>query len=494
MDGWSPLDEVAAFGLVLLLVSIALAAAIASHSLSERFSIPAPAVFLLAAAIASDIHPALALTPHQVERVAVVALIMILFDGGMQVGWRRFRSSVSPIVGLGVLGTFLTGALVAVAAHGLLGVGWSVAALLGAALAPTDPAVLFSVLGNREVGGRSGTILEGESGANDPVGIALMLGVIAYLNAAQPDLFGSAATFFLQLVVGAGVGVAGGLALRSIIQRISLPSESLYPLRTLAAAGVLYGVASVANGSGFLAVFIAGVLIGDARAPYKAEVVRFHGALAGIAEVVVFAGLGLTIDLGAIGDRGAWADGLLLAAVLAIAIRPVVVLSLLARARLRRGEKMFVAWFGLKGAVPILLAAFAVSAGTKGADFVYSVVFVVVLVSVVVQGVSVGPVARRLRVALRRVEPEPWDLSIRLAERPRDVRRCMVDPRAPIVGSAIRDLPIGGGTWISMIIRDGVVVQPRGSTVLEADDEVLVLGDSADTAAVERLLRSPAGD
>jgi cell volume regulation protein A len=407
----------------------------------------------------------------------VVALIMILFDGGMQIGWRRFRTSAASIVGLGILGTFLTAGLLAVAAHALLGVSWPVAAILAAALAPTDPAVLFSVLGNHEVGGQSGTILEGESGANDPVGIALMLAVIAYVNAESPDLLGPTATFGLQLVVGGAIGVGGGLVLRRTMQRISLPSESLYPLRTLAAAGAIYGLASIAHGSGFLAVFIAGVLVGDSRAPYKGDVVRFHGALAGIAEIVVFAGLGLTVDLGAVTRQGAWLDGILLAVVLVVVIRPVVVLPLLARARLVRGERLFVACFGLKGAVPILLAAFAVNAGTSGAGRVYAIVFVVVLVSVVVQGISVAPVARRL--------------GVRLDERRSGTVHCIVQPGSAAVGATIRDLPVDADTWISTIIRDGVAIEPRGSTVIRAGDHVHVLSERDDVSVLRRLTSAP---
>ncbi len=469
--------EVASFGLVVLLVSVALAAALASHALTERLAIPAPAVFLLAAAIASDLDRSLALTPRDVERVGVVALIVILFDGGMQIGWRRFRTSAASIVGLGILGTFLTAGLLAVAAHVLLGVSWPVSAILAAALAPTDPAVLFSVLGNHEVDGQSGTILEGESGANDPVGIALMLAVIAYVNADSPDLLGPTATFGLQLIVGGAIGVGGGLVLRATMQGISLPSESLYPLRTLAAAGAIYGLASIAHGSGFLAVFIAGVLVGDSRAPYKADVVRFHGALAGIAEIVVFAGLGLTVDLGAVTRQGAWLDGILLAAVLVVVIRPVVVLPLLARARLDRGERLFVACFGLKGAVPILLAAFAVNAGTSGAARVYAIVFVVVLVSVVVQGISVAPVAR-------------W-LGVRLEERHSGTVHCIVEPGSAAVGATIRDLPVDADTWISAIIRDGVAIEPRGSTVIRAGDHLHVLSERDDVSALRRLTSAP---
>ncbi len=403
------MDDVASFGLVILVVSAAFMFGIASQSITERLSVPAPLLFLGAAAIASDLYPSVALTPRDIEKVAVVALIVILLDGGMAIGWIRFRAAVVPIVALGVLGTLICAVLLSVAAHYALGVPWLVGALLGAALAPTDPAVLFSVLGQREVGGRSGTILEGESGANDPVGIALMLAVIAYAATDGGGVSTAVSGFVLEMAVGIVVGVLGGLLMRRLLRSASLPSDSLYPLRALALGGAVYGAAALAHGSGFLAVFIAGLLVGDLPIPFKREVVGFHGALAGIAEMVVFAGLGLTINLGSIGELGAWIDGVLLAAILAFVIRPAVVLALLTRVRLTRGERVFVAWFGLKGAVPILLAAFALSAGIAGSDRVYALVFVVVFVSVLVQGVTVGPVARRLGVPLHRIELDPWE-------------------------------------------------------------------------------------
>src|SRR3954451_7003821 len=164
------------FGAIVLLVAGAFAVALLANGGSERLRIPAAGLFLLAAAVASDLWPALgrALSIRDVERIAVLALIVILFDGGMRVGWNRFRASAKPIISLGLLGTFATAGLMTLAAHYLLDLKWQTAGLIGAAVAPTDPAVMFSVFGRKEVAGRTGTILEGESGANDPVGIALM--------------------------------------------------------------------------------------------------------------------------------------------------------------------------------------------------------------------------------------------------------------------------------------------------------------------------------
>ncbi|HVD49934.1 MAG TPA: cation:proton antiporter, partial [Gaiellaceae bacterium] len=181
------MSEITDFGLVILIVAGILALAVFSNRLSERIPIPAPAVFLLAAAAAAHFWPRLGrqLSILDVERVAVVALILILFDGGMRVGWRRFRVAAVPISVLGVVGTFATAGLIALAGRYLFDFSWIGAGILGAALAPTDPAVMFSVLGKREVAGRTGTILEGESGVNDPVGIALMLGMLEFATHAD---------------------------------------------------------------------------------------------------------------------------------------------------------------------------------------------------------------------------------------------------------------------------------------------------------------------
>jgi cell volume regulation protein A len=397
------MHEVVHFGGIVLLVSGAFAVAVLANKVSERLRIPAAGLFLLTAAVASDIWTELAdaLSIRDVERIAVVALIVILFDGGMRVGWSRFRESGVPIVSLGLVGTFATAGLMTVAARFLLDFSWETAGLLGAALAPTDPAVMFSVFGRKEIAGRTGTILEGESGANDPVGIALMLAAVSLAQTDSTSVANAIGDFFLQLGVGTAVGIVGAYVLMLILRRVVLPNPALYPLRTLAFAGVIYGVAAIAHGSGFLAVYIAGILIGDADIPAKRGIERFHTSLASLAEIVVFVALGLTIDLTALGDNHRWLDGLILAVVLAFVARPLAVGPLLLPARLTNGERLFVMWSGLKGAVPILLASFAVLGEVANADRIYGIVFVVVAFSVLLQGATIPYAAARLRIPMR---------------------------------------------------------------------------------------------
>ena len=307
-----------------------------------------------------------------------------------------FRESAVPVVSLGLIGTFVTAGLMMLAARYLLDFSWQTSGLLGAALAPTDPAVMFSVFGRKEIAGRTGTILEGESGANDPVGIALMLAAVSLAQTDSTSVAHAVGEFMLELGLGVVFGVVGAYVLLQLMRRIVLPNPALYPLRTLAFAGVIYGAATVAHGSGFLAVYIGGILIGDADIPAKRGIERFHTSLASLAEIVVFVALGLTVDLTALGAEQPLARRARARRRACIRARPLAVGPLLVPARLRRNERLFVMWSGLKGAVPILLASFVVLGGVTDANRIYGIVFVVVAFSVALQGATIPWAAARL--------------------------------------------------------------------------------------------------
>jgi potassium/hydrogen antiporter len=391
--------ELGDFGLIVLVVASGVMLALLAAKLSERYPVPAPALFLLAA-LALPVA-----LPHikTVERIGVVAVILILFDGGLSIGWRRFRRAVVPIAALGTVGTFTTAVVIAVCAHFLLDLGWTLSGVLGAALAPTDPAVMFSILGDKEIHGNTGTVLEGEAGVNDPVGIALVVGMVEFATTSGASPWAVVEEFVLEMTIGLAVGIAGAALLVVFMRRVRLPGEGLYALRSLAAAGIIYGLAAVAHGSGFLAVFIAGLALSEVDVPYKRQIQRFQATLANLAEIVVFVALGLTVNVSQLFDNRVWLDGLLLAVALAFVARPLGVAPLLAPMRLRLGEKLFIAWGGLKGAVPILLAAFVILGDVPQARRIYEIVFVVVLFSVVVQGSSIPFVAKRFRVPMRAV-------------------------------------------------------------------------------------------
>jgi cell volume regulation protein A len=259
-------------------------------------------------------------------------------------------------------------------------------------------------------------------------------------------------------------------------------------LRTLAAALALYGVAVLAHGSGFLAVFVAGIVVGDGRVPYKREIDRFHSALASLGEIVAFVVLGLTVDLRELSHPNVWGAGLIVAVVLAFVIRPALVAGCLARTGLGRNEKIFVLFAGLKGAVPILLGTSLLTAHIAHADRLYGIVVIVVVFSVVVQGGLVPSVADWLHVPMRMVEPEPFSLGVRLRDEPDGVHRLTVASGSVAERHPIDELPdLPDGAWISVVVRDGQLLQVTGSTRLQAGDLALVLGDprlSADLTAI----------
>jgi cell volume regulation protein A len=492
------MTDVGPFAQLLLLLSLAAVVAVLSNRLTARLRVPAPALFLAAAALAAAVVPGLRAPPERmVERIVTVALICILFDGGMHIGWRRFQAAAAPIVVVGVAGTFLTTVAVAAVAHFGFGFSWYVALLLGTAVAPTDPAVVFSILGQREIAGRSSTILEGESGANDPVGIALLISLLAAGSLSGGALVHVGGEFILQMGMGVAFGLLGGRALLWFMRRVSLPSEGLYPLRTLACVLVLYGATTMAHGSGFLAVFVAGIVLGDERAPFKREIERFHSALASLGEIVAFVVLGLTVHLADLTRTDVWVPGLVLGASMALIIRPLWVGLCLIPAKLRRGELAFVLFAGLKGAVPILLGSLLLAANIPGAHQLYDIVIIVVAFSVIVQGSLVPTVVRALHLPMRVLQPQPWSFGVRLAEEPEGVLRLTVVPGSPADGRTVEDVAEAAGdseeaadVWVNMLVRDRALVSVRGDTRFTAGDEVLISAEERWHPQLESLFRA----
>jgi cell volume regulation protein A len=471
-------ESLKSFSELVLLVSLGVVGAFAARRLGARLSVPTAALLLIAAAVLAEVFPRVgrSISVEDVQRIATVALIVILFDGGLHIGQRRFRSAAVPILSLGLLGTFATAGLIAASAHWLLGVSWITAGLLGAALAPTDPVVTFSVLSGRELRGRVGTILEGESGFNDPVGIALMIGMVELATVDDAGFEVVVRTFLLEMSIGAVAGVVGGAALIWLARRVPLGDPAVYPLAVLAFAGIVFGATAVAHGSGFLAVFIAGILFGDAIAPHKGEIERFHSVLSNLAEVVAFVALGITINLTFITDNGLWLDGIVLGALLGFVIRPLVVGALLLPVRLDWGERLFVMWGGLKGAVPILLASIAVVSATEDADRIYGLVFVVVLFSVIVQGSPLQQVANVLRVPMRTVDRSSATQ-----------RRFVVGVGAYAEGAALASLPLAERAWVGEVRRRGRSIPLDADTVLEAGDEALVYSEHVHEPVLRRI-------
>ena len=382
----------------MLVAAALLGAALGADRLFHRIGVPAPLAFLLAGLALGNAWGAstAAITPERLTIVGTLALVVILLQGGLDSGLAALRRELAPVLALGVIGTGITFGLVALAAHAVLELAWTPALIVGAILAPTDPAAVFSVLGGwRERGGRVVRLLEGEAGFNDPVAIAL---VIALVDAAKAGNL-SPLEIAGKMAIEGGVGAAIGLAVGAGVARVlgpAWPVVRMAPALAVLAAGFgVFGLATLAHGSGFLAVYLCGLVIGDDRdLPERSEVLAFSAELALLAEIAMFVLLG--VALAAVSIASVLVDGLLLAAILVLAIRPIVCYPLLRRLRFSASEASFATVAGLKGAVPILLGAIPVMEGVEDASRIFATVGLVVLASLAVQGIALARLAPRL--------------------------------------------------------------------------------------------------
>jgi cell volume regulation protein A len=390
------------FAWLLLLTAVVGLVALLSYRVTRWIRIPASVLMLVVAAVAVQALPSVEAPPEKsVERIVTVALAFILFEGGMSIGVPRFRGQARTVGLVGVLGTFATAIGVAVFLHAVVQLDWYAAALVATAIAPTDPAVVFSVLGQQEIEGPSGTVVEGESGANDPVGIALMISLLGAGSLSGGAVAHVVGEFALQMGVGLVVGLAGGVLIRRFVERVPLPDGGLEPVRTIACVLLLFAVATLLHGSGFLAVFVAGVLMGEVRSAYRRDLERVFAGLASLGEVVAFVVLGLTVSLSTLTHADVWVPGVALALVLGLLLRPLLVGPLLLGSGLTRNERWFVLLAGLKGAVPILLGLLILGSDVDRPERLYGMIVIAVLLSVSVQGALVPTMMRRLGIRTR---------------------------------------------------------------------------------------------
>jgi cell volume regulation protein A len=328
-------------------------------------------------------------------RLGTMALALILFDGGFNTPAASLWRGLAPAGALATAGVAGTTALVAAGAH-LLGFPWPQAFLLGAVVSSTDAAAVFSVLrgSGLQLKERVGTTLELESGLNDPMAVILTTSLAGSLADGRPVGAGLLLEVAVQLVVGAAFGIAAGFAGRALLRWSRLPAGGLYPVLSLAVACLAFGLPTLLEGSGFLAVYLAAVVLGNGRIPHREELGHFHDAAAWCAQVGMFLMLGLLVfpsHLPAVAG-----EGLALALLLAFVARPLVVVLCLLPFRFPLREALFVGWVGLRGAVPIILATFPVLRGIEGAERLFDVVFFVVVVGALVPGGTVAWMGRRL--------------------------------------------------------------------------------------------------
>lgn len=408
-------------------------------------------------------------------RIGTIALVLILLDGGLNTRWSSIRAVAAPAGLLATLGVAGTAAVVALAGW-LLGLAWNEALLIGAIVSSTDAAAVFGVLrgGGVQLEPRIQSTLEVESCANDPMAVILTLGAIEGIVSGDGLSWNLLAEVPLQLLIGVVVGLSVGHVFRYLLNSVRLSATGLYPVLTIAAAFTAFGASTLIYGSGFLAVFLAAVVLGNGHLPFANGLRRVHDSLAWLCQVAMFLMLGLLVFPSRLMPLAG--VGISLGLVLAVVARPLVAMACLSVLGWRPRPAALVSWVGLRGAVPIILATFPIIKGLPGGDRIFHLVFFVVVVSAVIPGASIVFIALRSGLA-RRSKPAPGAaLELHLMKKlDRELYEVVLTARSPVAGMTLRDLNLADSIAVVLIVRADEPLAPRGSTCLQPDDLLYIL-------------------
>jgi cell volume regulation protein A len=461
---------------LILVAGALLAGGILASLLANRVRIPSLALFLgLGMAIGSDGLGWIDFSNYELARtIGIIALALILFDGGLRAGMSEIRPVLGPAVSLATVGTLITAALTGLTAAWLFDLSTLEGLLLGAIVASTDGAAIFALLRGSTLRRRVARTLEGESGFNDPIAVLLVLGFIDWIQ--QPN-YGVADMAWLlarQLGIGLAAGMLVGWLATSGFRRAKLASAGLYPVASLATAALAFGAAGSLHGSGFLAVYVAGLWLGSAQIPARQTVINFHDGIAWVAQIALFVTLGLLVFPSQLGDVAV--KGTVLALVLVLVARPLAAVVATAPFGFKAGEQAVLGWAGLRGAVPVVLATFPVIDGVPHSLEFFNVVFFAVLLSTLLQGTTFEALAKAL--GLTTSEPAvPRPLAeVGTARRlGAEVLEVPVEPGDAAVGARVRELGLPRDAVVNVIVRGGQAIPPRGSTRLQEGDRLHVL-------------------
>ena len=480
--------EPEATALLLATCGLLLAISVLFSRASQRFGFPIAILFLLVGMLAgSEGIGRIEFDDYGFAfRVGTLALALILFDGGLNTPLTALLKVAAPASTLATVGVAAVAGLTAIGAH-LLGLGWPEALLVGAVISSTDAAAVFSVLrgSGLHLKRRVGVTLEVESGINDPAAIILTTVLTANLLAPEDGL-GWRIPFevLVQTVVGGGIGWAVGYAGRLLLSRLSLSTSGLYPVVTLALALFSFGAATLLHGSGFLAVYLTGLILGNGPLPYRLGLLRVHDALAWLSQVGMFLILGLLVFPSRLIDLAG--VGVAIAMLLAFVVRPLVVALILVPFRYPPREVLYIGWVGLRGAVPIVLATFPVLAGAPGAGRLFDLVFIIVVAGTLIPGATVGWITRRL--GLQSNEPPAPQAVLAIESRQPlqgELMSFYIDHAVAVVGVPLEELPLPDGSAVALIIRGAQLVPPKPGTVLQAGDHVHVIAPPEDRPFIQ---------
>ncbi len=470
---------------VIFMSALLLLTGVLTTKFSVRFGMPALVLFIALGMILSRFvyYDNAEIT----QLVGTFSLIVILFQGGMQTDFKEIRPILGPALSLATVGVLLTSIIIGLCATYILDISLEQGLLIGAIVGSTDAAAVFSVLGGLNLKRRIASTLEAESGSNDPMAVFLTVSLIEWIQTPDTSVASMILSFFMQMGLGLVVGILIGFLAVLIINRINFDSSGLYPVMALGFAVLTYGAAVLVQGSGLLAVYVMALVLGNKELTYRRTILAFNQGFAWMMQIAMFVLLGLLVFPNELVSV-AW-QGLLLSLLLMLVARPISVLVSLMFTRFVFREKVLIAWAGLRGAVPIVLATYPLIAGVEGGQLFFNVVFFVVLTSAIIQGTTISPLAIRLGLVEKDRPQGPTLLElIALGKANSEINHIQVQENMPLVGQEIQNLNLPEDILFTAIIRGDKIITPRGSTMIEKGDTIYVISPKTKREQMKRLL------
>lgn len=474
---------------ILLAASVLIIFSVLTSRISSKFGVPALLLFLGIGMLAGIEGPGrIDFTDYSLSfAVGSVCLVFILFDGGLRTSWKSVRPILPTGVSLSLLGTFVTALVTGIFAKLALGLSWTQGLLFGSIVSSTDAAAVFSILRARSLAlrGPLKSTLELEAGSNDPMAIFLTVGVLLFATDRASEPIAFVKLFLLQWGLGFGLGLLGGHLIRLLINHVGIEYEGLYSVLILALVLCLFAGTAALGGSGFLAVYIAGLVVGNSKLIHKGSIFRFHDGIAWLAQILVFLTLGLLSTPSHL--LVVWKEGLLLSFFMMFIARPLSVLIAAPGNSLKGRERLFVCWVGLRGAAPIILATLPWSVGFPNAEYYFNLVFFVVLISVIGQGISIPGAAKLLGITEPLGDDPGPVLSAGMLPKGFVAVEMEVTKGAIAEGRRVVDLALPGGVLLTSLEREDRYMVPRGDTVFAAGDRVQGLARPSNVEALREL-------
>lgn len=474
---------------ILLVVSVLLISSVLSSKISTKLGVPTLLLFLGIGMIAGSEGPGgIEFTNYKLSyAVGSICLALIIFDGGMKTEWKSVRGVLPLGTSLSVLGTVITAVVTGIFSHFLFKLPWPEAFLLGSIISSTDAAAVFSILKARSLTLKESLkrTLEFEAGSNDPVAVFLTVSVLTYITSADSNITSFILSFFIQAVLGLLFGWVFGKISQWVINSVAIEHEGLYSVLLLGIVFFLFSFTNVLGGSGFLAVYVMGLYLGNQRILHKESIIKFQDGIAWIAQITVFLTLGLLAFPSNLFN--VWKEGFILALFLMFVARPLSV-TISAAGRIKNWRELtLISWVGLRGAAPIILATLPWSTGYDKAENFFNLIFFVVLITVLFQGISVARMAKFLELTEALEDNPSGEFQERLLPNEFVAIESTVIEDAPAINDRIVDLALPSGVLLTSIRRDGRFLVPKGDTVILSGDRIRGLARPSNFSELENV-------